>query len=89
MNKKNLALLIGFGIVGAVALGGGIFAKNKAKAKKQLSAGPAKPEKPDTQPGMVVCPGCGNKFKEYEFFCPFCKRPVDEAYNRWPFLFKW
>ena len=78
MNKKNLALLIGFGIIGAVAFGKGMSSRNKSKSLKQKNAAePVKKELPDTQPGMVTCPGCGNKFKEYEYFCPFCKKPVE------------
>lgn len=76
MNKKTIAMLIGLGLLGAIAAGAGV-----SKIKKKKAAGkdaqPKAREKPDTAPDMVVCPGCGSKYKEYEFFCPFCRMPSE------------
>lgn len=75
MNKKTIAMLIGLGLLGAIAAGAGVSKARKKKAAGKAAQPKAK-EKPDTAPGMIVCPDCGNKFKEYEFFCPFCRRPA-------------
>ena len=78
MDKKNLALVIGLGLLGAIGAGAGV-AKVRKRGIDKKSAGKKEPEKPDTAPGVVTCPTCGNKYKEYEFFCPACKTPADET----------
>jgi hypothetical protein len=78
MDKKNIALIIGLGLLGAIGAGAGV-SKMKKRSIDKKSAEKKEPEKPDTPPGIVTCATCGNKYKEYEFFCPACKAPAEET----------
>ena len=74
--KKSFLFYLLLGIAGAagVGLGYSVIKKTKKHSEPELDAAPVKP---DTPPGMIACPDCGNKFKEYELFCPYCRRTVE------------
>lgn len=77
MAKRNIGLYIALGLLGAAGIGTGYAVMSRKKKPRGKDAAAPQPEKPDTQPGVIACPKCGNKFKEYELYCPFCRNPVD------------
>lgn len=78
MSKRSIGLYALLGLIGATGVGVGY-----SMIKKKKPAGTVKPEtaveKPDTLPAMIECPDCGNRFKEYELYCPYCRKSVQQA----------
>lgn len=78
MSKRNIGLYALIGLVGAAGVGLGytVFKKKKPARAEKITA----PEElPDTPPAVIECPDCGNRFKEYELYCPYCRKPAPRA----------
>jgi hypothetical protein len=80
MSKRNVGIGVGIGAAGALAyiaarliMGG----RKKREAALPVEKKPAPPE-PDARPKDIACPECGAPVREYEFFCPACKHPMEK-----------
>ena len=75
-------MIVALGLLSAAGAGLG-YAIAKQRRAKQKPKEPveeeAPPPKPDEPPGVVICAQCGNKFKEFELYCPYCRGPAEDA----------
>jgi hypothetical protein len=78
MSKRNIGLYALLGLLGATGAGVGYSLFKKKKPVNAVKNEPVE-EKPDTPPAMIECPDCGNRFKEYELYCPYCRQSVQQA----------
>ncbi|MFA6448392.1 MAG: hypothetical protein WCX65_02900 [bacterium] len=81
MANKSTGIGIGIGIAAAGLLGYAVSRLITDARKKSASAAPAgikAKAEPDTRPKDIACPSCGAPVREYEFFCPACRGPMEQ-----------
>lgn len=74
MARPNLGLLIGVGVAGIAGYGVARLLGERRRGRR-----PQPDSEPDRPIETVLCDGCGQGMREYEFFCPHCGRSRDTA----------
>jgi hypothetical protein len=79
MANRNLGIGIGIGVAGIL---GYAISRLVVNSKKEQKAAVPEEKKaaavPDARPKDIKCPACGASVREYEFFCPACKHPMEQ-----------
>ena len=80
MSKRNVGIGLGVGAAGVIGyLATRLIVGNR---KKRVAASPVE-KKPavelDARPKDITCPECSAPVREYEFFCPVCKYPMENG----------
>ena len=79
MANRNLGIGIGIGVAGILGYAISRMVVNSKKGKKADAPAEKKAAVvPDTRPKDITCPACGAMVREYEFFCPACKHPMEQ-----------
>jgi len=80
MSKKTIGIGLGIGAAGILgyALTKLIAGNAKEKRAKRECGGRETQAAPDSRPGNVNCPSCGAAVREYDFFCPVCRHPMEQ-----------
>ncbi len=80
MSKKTIEIGLAIGAAGLLgyALTRLMAGNEKGKKAKRDGAPDRAMSAPDTRPGNVNCPACGAAVREYDFFCPSCRHPMEQ-----------
>ncbi len=83
MANRNIGIGIGIGVAGIIGYAAArlILGAKKKQVEEKNNGGknPVKSAEPDAPPKDITCPACGAQVREYEFFCPACRRPMETA----------